>query len=359
MHILDRDGIEFSLEKLVNCSLLDAYRVLNCKRKISSHNEKVFLIPKYKLNVFKKYNFYLQKVSLPQTSKVPIDDEIFLIENVVAEFCNNINRIDEQDWWLYAACHSSGNLRIISGIGKGIALSRFLPSNSGESNENEIAKTIMYLQRFGMEKNIKIFSPLNMTDLKISPKIMHEKIRLKKCSNMDRVIADFLSDNNGITPIITNENFFEKFLSNKLLCAVMFAISLILLEIYNCVEDNKEEIRDLKKNVLVKTRDMELKINHENFQIVKRLFDVLENSHNPIALLRRTSDLCREHDIRIEQLSFENSNNQIRIKTSLDRISLDKLKSIPYMEVEKVLNDEYEELESNKKLGAVICIKQP
>ncbi|MDR0753466.1 MAG: hypothetical protein LBE95_02255, partial [Holosporaceae bacterium] len=66
MRVLDQNAIEFFLEKLKNCSLLDAYRVLICKRKALSNHEKAFLIPKDKIILFGKSDFYIQKISLPK-----------------------------------------------------------------------------------------------------------------------------------------------------------------------------------------------------------------------------------------------------------------------------------------------------
>ncbi|MDR0678548.1 MAG: hypothetical protein LBF44_03370, partial [Holosporaceae bacterium] len=176
MQILDIDKIDFFWEKLSNCSLWDAYKILSCQKKALFPNEKAFLVKKDRLNIWGKSNFYIQKIILPEN--LSRAENFFLAENVVEALCNEISRIDEQTWWIYAANHSSGCLRIIAGLGKGIILSRFLSVDSDISSE--ISKTIMYLQRFGMDKHIKFFSPFGGVKVhsKIGPEIICEQISM-------------------------------------------------------------------------------------------------------------------------------------------------------------------------------------
>ncbi|MDR2781434.1 MAG: hypothetical protein LBB21_03190 [Holosporaceae bacterium] len=347
MYLLDTNEVELSLEQLMNCSLFDAYKILKCKRKTFSEREKAFLVKKDRISFFEKSNHYIQKILLPQN--LTANDDIFLMENVIAEFCDNISKLNEKDWWLYAAYHASG-ARIIAGVGRGIILSRFLSENS--SMQNEISRTIMYLQRFGMTESVKFFSTLQ--NLEINSKVVIEKYYIENSNNMSKIITDFLLSNNQIKPIYVNKNYIKKFLNEKFLYAVVVAISLSLFYIDKSIENQKNDISFLKKSVRVTTDDIVLEINNENFSNTKQFFDKIKKLQNPLELFRNASEICRKHLINVEQLSYE---NKIKIKTSLNRSQFEKLKTCDAIEIERNSNDEYEELDSDKKIGSNICIK--
>jgi hypothetical protein len=344
MRVLDQNEIEFSLEKLSDCYLWEARKILNCQKKILSERETAFLISKDKLNIFAKSDFYIQKISLLQDFRNG-EDDLYLFENIVAEFCNGINKIRENDWWLYAARRRS-DLRIIAGIGKGIILSRFLSLDSDASEE--ISKTATYLQRFGMQE-IKFFS--SEINLQIGSKINCKRIFIERRDDVE----NFLSNNGKIKPIINSKNRLEKFLNCEILSAVSLVLILILFGIDERCKDKEKTISSLQESVRVATKDMELKINNDNFSFVKQIVNALKDSRNPLESLKKASKLHREYDFQIERLSLENG--AVKIKTSLSKSTFEKLKSLRDVAMEKISNDEYEELGSNKKIGAVICIK--
>lgn len=339
MYVLDSREVEFDLEKLNNCHLWDAYEVLRCRKKILTTNERAYLIFGDSRNIFRRSFFYLQIVKLPPN--ICLDDEVFLVENVVEAFCNDISKINEQDWWLCAALNQSrSDLRIIAGIGKGILLSRFLPPNSNGSQE--VFKTITYLQRFGLGKHIKIFSSL---DVKINETVDYEKISFEKLPEEFRF--------HGLKSISRSSNYWEKYLSNEVFYPVLLVLSLALLAICYHIEDQRQLVESLKNNVRVVTKNMELEINGKNFSITKQFTDLLRESFLPLQLLKKAHDLCKKHNISIEQLSLEK--NQIKIKTLLDNTLVNDLKSSCHLE--QIFQEEYEELESNKKRVVVLCIK--
>ncbi|MDR1334384.1 MAG: hypothetical protein LBJ71_04140 [Holosporaceae bacterium] len=347
MHLLDSDKVEFSLEKLTNCSFLDARGILNCKKKVVGEFEKVFLVKKDKIFSFEKSDYYIQKIIFPP-NLFP-EDDVFLMENVVAEFCNSISKISEQDWWVYAARHANG-LRIIAGIGKGIILSRFLNVNSCVFDE--ISKTLMYLQRFGMAENVKIFSSPGA--IEIHSKIDVERNYIDNTSDMDKVVLDFLLINKQIRPIVSNKKYLEQFFNEKVLYAVAFGTALALWGIYRDLEQVKDSILLLEKDVRLTTDAMELKINDKNFLSIKQFIDKIKKMQNPLRLLRDAAKICRHHHIKVEQLLCE---DQIKIKTSLSKSKIEKLKSCQDIVIERVFTEEYEELGANKKTGLIICIK--
>ncbi|MDR0968243.1 MAG: hypothetical protein LBL99_01240 [Holosporaceae bacterium] len=344
--IFDRNEIEFSLEKLSGCSFWDARKILSCQRKTLSEREKAFLVSKDDLSLFKKSDFYIQKVSLPSDFEKNKDD-VYLIENIVAEFCSNVDRIRENEWWIYAARHWS-NFRIIAGVGKGILLSRFLPLICNVSSE--VSKTLKYLQRFGTMKNIKIFSP------EISSKI-NSNINCKRVfieNNVD--FEEFLLNHRRVKPIASDKNQFEKFLDGRVFKIIVFVVVLVLFGIEKCVWDKKRVVSSLEKSVRTATKDIKLEINEENFPSVKQVVEALKNSRDPLRLLEKASWLRQKYNIRIERLSFENGDT-VKIKTSLNKSTLSKLKKESDLEIERNSNEEYEELGSDKKIGVVVCVK--
>ncbi|MDR1982586.1 MAG: hypothetical protein LBQ08_02195 [Holosporaceae bacterium] len=354
MRVLDTDEVEFFLEKLNNCSLWDTYKILNCKRKTLFQHERAFLIKKDRLNIWGKSDFYLQKISLPRGWNTTKED-FCLMENAVEELCNSISEIKERTWWMYAANHSSGHLRIIAGIGKGIVLSRFLPTDSNTSQE--VSKTVMYLQRFGMNKDMKFFSPLSRIEIhsKIGSEIACEKINIKKSDNMEKVIHDFLSNNSKVQSIIISSSYLERFLDTKILYPILLVMTLIVLIVNQCIRDSEKVIASLKGNTHVTIENMQLKIDRENFPVVKRLINTLKDSRDPAELFQKASKIRRKYNILIERLSLE---KEIKIQTSLTTKTFNELKSD--RDIEKIIqisNSEYEELGSNKKFGAIICIK--
>ena len=351
MYVLDENNVEFSLEKLRNCFLLDAYRVLICQKKVLPNYEKTFLVPKDKFILFSRSDFYIQKISLPKNFE-STDDRIYLIENIIAEFCCSCSEICEQDWWLYASNYNSSTPRIIAGIGKGIMLSRFLPNGSNMSDE--ISKTIMYMLRFGLKKSIKIFSSLRKIEIhpKIGEKISCQKIIIDECGNA--IINNFAS---STKPIITNNKiYFRKFVNNKILLIMLLAVIFIFSKINQFILDNEKIISSLEKNTHIKTEHIELEVNSENFFKTKQFISTLQNLQNPLKLFQKASEICRKYNLPVEELSFEND-NLIKVKTTINKNIFNQLKSINYIEIEKRSNDEYEELGSNKKLGVVVCIK--
>jgi hypothetical protein len=315
-----------------------------------SKQEKAFLISKDKLPLFGRSDFYIQKVSLPKNLEKTAD-KIYLIENIIAEFCNSFSKIDEKDWWLCATHYNSLFLRIIAGIGKGIALSRFLSSDSNVSDE--ISKTMVYLQRWGMKENIKIFSSLK--EIEIHPRISRE-INYKKIliPEYDETIASRLSC--GVKPIISNGVDLKKFLNTKILYAAPLTAILILWKIDHSIQDNEKIISSLRQNVCIANKYMKIVVNSENFSDVEQLLNSLRNLRNPLELFRKTAQICRKYNFPVEGLSFEDR-NVIKVKTSLNRTIFDQLKSRSDVEIEKNSADEYEELGSNKKLGVVLCVK--
>ena len=112
--IVDRSDIDFSLEHLKNCNFIDAYKILRCKKRVSKSNENIFLIRDNNFTLIKKKDFYIQKNTINNYDfykKTSSSDGVFLMENIIAEFCGSITKIDKNTQWLYVAEHKSSGIK--------------------------------------------------------------------------------------------------------------------------------------------------------------------------------------------------------------------------------------------------------
>ncbi|MDR1375451.1 MAG: hypothetical protein LBJ45_01390 [Holosporaceae bacterium] len=363
--ILDLRNVDFSLEKLINCSFFDAHRILHYKRKAMSADEATFLIPSNRWNFFKKGTFYIQKISIKNCDffhKLPSEDGMFLMENIVAEFCESVTRIDAETWWLYAVEHELQNSRIIAGIGRGVIFSRFLFQRSDV--REEVFKTIAYLKRFGLGKTIKIITTLSEIDTLPYKNISFEIFKLEE--HEESSLINFLSSRKRIKKIFAHKNWLMQLFDMKQFYYCAFLISFILASIFFmlCREicAKEEEIMQLKKTVAVEAKNLHLKINVDNFPFLRQFVDILRNSSNPLDGFELISQFCHKNRIRVEQLSMENCNS-VQIKTLLNKKKFEKIQKYRGKRLEistKKLStegNEYEELETDKEFGALLCIK--
>ncbi|MDR1551111.1 MAG: hypothetical protein LBS14_00275 [Holosporaceae bacterium] len=281
----------------------------------------------------------MQKILLP--THLLGEDEVFLIEDVAAKLCNDINKIGEQDWWIYAARHQSKNcLRIIAGISKGIMLSRFLSVDLEMAME--ISKTIMYLQRFGLKSDIKIFSSEDITRVTVKCEKFH----------LERTAEDISTS--SVRSIVIRRNYWGKFFSSYFFYGVSLCILLVLFFIFHCIGTEKKLIASLENDMEITTKSMKFKINSKNFLAAKQFVAMLKDSSRLLQLLKKASEICRASKIHAEQVSFEK--NQLKIKALLSNSLVKKLKSLCI--VEQILSNEYEELDPrNKKHEVTLCIK--
>ena len=133
---------KFILEKLENCSLFTAIKILHCRRKLMNAREDCYLIYPVNLwtwdNWYRQHTFYMQSVDIYQ----PITNAL-LMENVVAQFC--CESLSPASKWVFVFSDNE-TVRIIAGIGKGIVLSRNLDFSI--NLQQELQRTVMYLRRF-------------------------------------------------------------------------------------------------------------------------------------------------------------------------------------------------------------------
>jgi hypothetical protein len=152
--IIDNSIVDFQLEKLSNCSWIDAFRVLRCQKKLVPFPKWVFLLRPRKPIFCGKSNWYIQKnvirsPNLLEDCGLNNGNAFFLMEYIIAGLCHQLMDIEDESWWLYVADHCSSGIKIIAGIGNGILLSRILPSSAIGQIDGKILQTIRFLKRFG------------------------------------------------------------------------------------------------------------------------------------------------------------------------------------------------------------------
>lgn len=387
--IVDRSEIDFSLEYLKNCNLIDAYKILRCRIKMSKPSENVFLIRGENCSLFKKNNFYIQNTTINDLDfykKIDLSNGIFFIENIIAEFSADLLKIDENTWWLYVAEHQSGGTKFVAGLGKGIVFSRIIEQSKDSSEfsknsiEINILKTLQYIKRFGFKSEIKIISAIDnlvienqaieVFDLKNS--FLKENIKNPK--DIEIVLIDFLFKSKNIREVFVSENFLKHFLKNhinKIFVAIFLCFFILMFSFFNIqnqVCDLKHFINNNEKTLSSSIKDssntFEAKIDAYNFEYIQYVIDFLKESKNPIDVIKTISIFLQKHKIQIEKISIERCNN-IKMKCCLNKTMIERLKKLSNDEMEinvarsEKQNNNYEIIDDHedKNFGADICIK--
>ncbi|GHT97895.1 hypothetical protein FACS1894126_2770 [Alphaproteobacteria bacterium] len=394
--IIDRADVDFSLETLHNCNILDAYNALKCMRKIAKPSESIYLLPHNNFNIFKKYEFHVQtSVTLApfsalrasslyasaffntETDSARVNVSSFklvtLVENIIAAFCKSIAEINEKTWWIYVAHHRSSGIKIVAGIGDGILLSRMLPNTLPEDVANAAAETIKYLKRFGLKNEIKIITTYENIRIENQEVIL---IKDNEYEDIELTLLKFLSTNKNIRSIRNCKNHFRTTLQEKhreisfILSACIFCEVLCLLCCSVKVAQEEQNVISIKmateKSVKDASGNFQFKVNDKNYQFIERLIEILKSAKSPLDVFQEVSSIIKKNKIDIEQIIIE-KNKQIKLRTTLTTSLMNKLLRLSNdhmsITVEKTenTNSEYELIDandpSNKKFGAIICIK--
>ena len=310
--VLDKNVTEFSVERLQNCSLIEALKIFYYKTKYGSDFYHL-----YWRGVLKNSPKYLQKITTHNRWK-----NYVLIENIIAEYLikKEINFIDE---WIYVGWHNWSGYRIIVGCGPSIIFSRFIPKNIIE----EFEKTKQYLKR------LQINSPLVFSTV--------EDIESTKLLEIDEIL-NFAEKNDSIKPI------FEKDLKilNYFLWIIIFILTIMIS--YNSYEIFKQDYHQ---------KNLSNKIQNENFSVymISKNYDALMlllTNLNDNLNWNKISEFCEQNNIKIHSLMLDH--NFAKIKTKL---SLKKIKEMKNFKIEYVKNSSYEKLGFDQIIEAVIWLK--
>lgn len=383
--IIDRTDIDFVLEHLKNCSVIDAYKILRCRTEVLLPHESIFLIRNDNFNLLKRNNFYIQKNTIDNPDfykKINLSNGVFLFENVISEFCKRVSKIDENTWWLYIGEHQSSGIKFVAGVGNGIVFSRIIEQSKNFQEEIEFHtfKTLQYIKRFGFKDEIKIFSAIDNFVIKnqfieiIDLKRSFLEKNVKNVDDTEYVLVDFFSRNKNVKTAFITENFFRYFLKNHLnkifvfLFLCFFILGFWFLNIQKQIYDLKYFINQNEKTLLSTIKDssktFEAKIDVNNFEYIQYVTKFLKESKNPIEIFKKLSIIFQGKKIQIETLSME-KHNDIKLKCKLNKKLSEKLQKLSNdtmeLNVTKSENQktDYEIIDDNedKNFGAEICIK--
>lgn len=383
--IIDRTDIDFVLEHLKNCSVIDAYKILRCRTGVLLPHESIFLIRNDNFNLLKRNNFYIQKNTIDNPDfykKINLSNGVFLFENVISEFCKRVSKIDENTWWLYIGEHQSSGIKFVAGVGNGIVFSRIIEQSKNFQEEIEFHtfKTLQYIKRFGFKDEIKIFSAIDNFIIKnqfieiIDLKRSFLEKNVKNVDDTEYVLVDFFSRNKNVKTAFITENFFRYFLKNHLnkifvfLFLCFFILGFWFLNIQKQIYDLKNFINQNEKTLLSTIKDssktFEAKIDVDNFEYIQYVTKFLKESKNPIEIFKKLSVIFQGKKIQIETLSME-KRNDIKLKCKLNKKLSEKLQKLSNdtmeLNVTKSENQktDYEIIDDNedKNFGAEICIK--
>ena len=309
--ILDKNVAEFSMERLQNCSLIEAMKIFHYKKKYGSDFYHL-----YWHDIFKNSQKYLQKIVIRDHWK-----NYVLIENIIAEYLSQ-KEVGFKDEWIYVGWHDWSGYRIIVGCGPAIILSRFIPKNIVEEFEN----TKQYLKR------LQINSPLIFSTI--------EDIGSAKLLDIDEIL-NFAETNNSIKPIFEKDH---KTLTYFLWIIIFF---LIILISYNSYEIFKQDYHPKNHNNKIQNENFSVYMTSKNYDFMMQLLSNLDDNLN----WNKISEFCEQNDIKIHSLKLDRKFAKIKTK-----VSLKKIKELKNTKIEYIKNSSYERLESDQIIEAVIWL---
>ncbi len=310
--ILDKNVAEFSVERLQNCSIFEAFKIFRYKMKYGADFYHL-----YWHSVLKRSPKYLQKIVIHNRWKSYV-----LIENLIADYLMQ-KEIKFSDEWIYVGWHDWSGYRIIVGCGPAIVLSRFIPKNIVQELEN----TKRYLKRLRINFP-KIFSSI-------------EEIEDTKLITIDNLL-NFAEQNNSMEPI------FQK--KHNLLRYFLWIIVFILtsLVIHNFYEIYNQNYHPKNLNNKIKTENFSIYMSSKNYDPLMSFLTNLNDNLN----WNKISKFCEQNDIKIQAMKLDH--NFAKIKTEL---SLKKIKELSNIKIDYATNSSYEKLGSDQIVEAVLWLE--
>ncbi|MBR1733859.1 MAG: hypothetical protein IJ730_00160 [Alphaproteobacteria bacterium] len=370
--IVDRSCVDFHLDKIKNTNLYDACRSVQCKKKIANKNEHVNLVFRKYTELFSKEDFCIQTCSITDIDFFNVitsaADNIFMIEDIVYEFCKSVTDIGSITWWIYVAEHQSDEIKIIGGFGSGIVYSRLFYKTC--DIEKKVLETIKFLTREGLDKNVKIISFVNDFNIEglniIKPQKSFDNIDIES-----KLIKLFM--NNDFNPKFSKDSYIRRYLNeNKKEIFLLLMISLcfcIVIFMYLCNREyeTKNFITECEKHMDVLVNDtsqtLSVKLNKNNLVNIKKFINIQLQVKDPIEQIKIISDFLKKNNIKAEKVFIDNYKN-IKIGCTLSSYQLNKLKKISTNRMDVTVNkvekieSEYEDLNEspNKCYGVEICV---
>ncbi len=315
--VLDKNVVYFELEKINNCSLIDAYKILYYRRKFNSG---FFYL--YCDGIFKNSPKYLQKIEAEKRWT-----NCVFIENIIAQYLIQKKYIRKDENWIYIGQHEFSGYRIIVGHGRGIILSRFL----NDDIQQEIKSTLLYLRRIKV-LDLKTFSSTN----DISDAMTLDLSNILRYAENDYELYPISKRNRAL--ILNSIGTF------------LLAVIVVLFGVFghNIYELHKQKIKPSSRQI-IENENLQLKVNWQNVSTMK---SILENLNDNLDW-KKIHDFCNANKIKVQKLFIEKG--VIKIKTSLPVKVLEQLKK--NCKIEYHITSDYKELGVDPTAEAVIWVK--
>ncbi len=312
--ILDKNVVEFRLEKIKNCSIINAYRIYLYKKKYSKDFFKL-----YWNNILSSSEKYLQCIIIRERWK-----NCILMENAIASYLIQNKKIGFNDDWVYIGYHEFTGNRIIVGHGKGIILSRFIDDDIYQEIEN----TKLYIKRLGMTYP-KLFSTFK--DLKNYNYV-----------NFNEIIS-FINTNNNLLPIFSkNHRILEYFL--YILISLLFVC---LISIF--IELKNYKSTSFYYPTKINNDKINIKISENNYEQLNALLQALKDNID----FWKIDKFCKKYKLNIKQIEL----NQEVAKIIAD-VPLKILNQIKEAKLEYATSNDFEKfLDENKNIEVKLWLK--
>ena len=378
--IIDRGNIDFSLENIKNCTLVEAHAVLRCKRKLTGRFGSSFMIPKKKYSIFHKNDFFIQTDIIDDCEileKLNHEDRVFLVEHIISELCRNITEINEDTWWMYIAEHVSSGVKIIVGLGQGIVVSRILPANTDPISG--IHQTIQYVRRHGFIHGMKIisFMKISIDNFDIihvdAEKIANEnnwnvepdiELLLMKFASKNKKARRFFYKNNLLANFV--DRYGEKTAAFLLGCFFVFLFIYLIFVLE--ISREKTQIKKIQNSSIAFTKDksktFSAKITSKNFAYIKYVANILKNIKNPLMFFCGIDTLLRSNKITPHAIIMKEDNTAqiscVTNKNQLENLKKYHSKNMDVVAKADVFNGEYDEIyePNDKNFSTEICVKK-
>lgn len=311
--LLDNNEAQFFLEKIKNCSIAEAYKILFYRQKYGSNFSYL-----YWKNPLPSSDKYIQEIAINDKWK-----NCILMENVIAEYLIKNHQVKFSDDWMYVGYHEFSGNRIIVGHGHGIILSRFIPDDIF----NEVDATKLYVKRLGIS-DLKIFSTFD--DLADSSTV-----------RLDDILA-FVDNDYSIVPIfMKNSSRINQFLYGVV--GILFFLCAYLGYEFLTLQDEPNVAKKVISN-----ESLTVSISSDNYQQIQELLEKLDDNLN----WKQIKKFCTENQLKITQLEINKD-----YATIVTEITANKLKNIKDAKVDYISRSDYEELDEDKHVKVKLWIK--
>lgn len=332
--ILDTSEIHFSFDTL-NCSPIECYKILQCKRKVLSKNQDVFIV-NHHINILKKYDTKIQTLEITDAKLsdcISNTNGVLPLEIIITKILNKHFLVNESNLWIYFVEHSENVIKIIYGLGDLIILSRKITRNQCQDGlVAEFMQNAHYMKRYGFKNELSVFSNFDEIILycnennnvfhvqKVSIEILCQKLKLEKTDRFHDVFLRYV-DLNDFNYLFSNNSFYI-FLSkyyNKI--SIFLAVFIMILGVACfCAEQQTSEVQKRllsieKYKSRIDTESLQTVIDYKNYQKINALYELMKLTESPNLLFEIAQISLQNIIYEIKEMHFETNGLTIKAST--------------------------------------------